>query len=100
MQTNKVTHRTKAAHNGWPNYETWNVMLWLDNDEVLYRGYREEMNCFKGRLSAAKAEEIVKSLFWPKSAKTYKACVHNAARLNNLLGDSAHNTLLWHVERL
>lgn len=23
--------------NGWKNYETWNVMLWLGNDESLYR---------------------------------------------------------------
>lgn len=22
--------------NGWKNYETWNVVLWLGNDEVLY----------------------------------------------------------------
>lgn len=23
--------------NGWKNYETWNVTLWLANDESLYR---------------------------------------------------------------
>lgn len=25
------------TYNGWPNYETWNVALWFDNDEALYR---------------------------------------------------------------
>jgi hypothetical protein len=27
------------AYNGWKNYETWNVALWLDNDQ----GTQEEM---------------------------------------------------------
>ena len=24
------------SYNGWQNYETWNVALWLQNDESLY----------------------------------------------------------------
>ena len=28
---------TDTTYNGWKNYETWNVVLWLNNDEGLYR---------------------------------------------------------------
>ena len=28
---------TDETYNGWTNYETWNVNLWLANDEPMYR---------------------------------------------------------------
>lgn len=30
-------------YNGWANYETWNVRLWLDNEEPLYRDVMAEV---------------------------------------------------------
>jgi hypothetical protein len=29
------------TYNGWTNYETWNVALWLDNDQGTYNYVRE-----------------------------------------------------------
>lgn len=30
-----------TRYNGWTNYETWNVKLWLDNDEGSYHYWQE-----------------------------------------------------------
>ena len=32
----------EKRYNGWKNYETWNVALWLGNDEPLYRSMRSQ----------------------------------------------------------
>ena len=38
-----------ASHNGWKNRQTWNVALWIGNDEGLYRAAVDYAKRYRGR---------------------------------------------------
>ena len=47
------TNLTDTTYNGWTNYETWNVSLWLQNDEFLY-SLAQECDSYEDFLSVLK----------------------------------------------
>lgn len=39
---------SESGYNGWKNRATWNVSMWINNEEPLYRGAVEFMKDYKG----------------------------------------------------
>ena len=37
-----MEQKEAGKYNGWTNYETWAVSLWIDNEESSYRYWRQE----------------------------------------------------------
>lgn len=37
---------TDTKHNGWSNYETWNVKLWIDNDQHTHNYWLDQARKF------------------------------------------------------
>lgn len=48
--------KDETGYNGWTNYETWNVNLWIDNDEGLYREKVAYIKRIKRPIEAADVE--------------------------------------------
>lgn len=69
------------SYNGWDNYETWNVALWLGNDEGLYCACIDAAKRANHRdpIDEDHAEAIVRELMpngtpdFDKGAKSYAA---------------------------
>lgn len=65
---------TSKPYNGWANYETWNVALWIGNDEGLYNmskhskyyGYRHFVACLQ-ELGGGIAKQTPDGVSWDDS---------------------------------
>jgi hypothetical protein len=59
---------TKNEYNGWSNRATWNVALWINNDESLYRAKEDALKMARIQGDVERATSILESLcasFWP-----------------------------------
>ena len=59
------------AYNGWKNWQTWQVPLWLNNDEPMYRITRDFMRRTP-TFTAANVKEFVLTLM-PNGTPDFKS---------------------------
>lgn len=59
----------ETKYNGWANYETWAVNLWLNNEETSYRYWNEQAACQIAR--ASQRPQVLDSIWTPANAARY-----------------------------
>ena len=68
------TNLSDVSYNGWTNYETWNVALWIQNDEGLYNLTQENDVCCY--------EDLLEILYDCGSKETPDGVKWNDSRVN------------------
>lgn len=57
--------KTLVGYNGWKNYETWLVNVWLNNEEPSYYMLEElKAEPIDAEEKVARLEEAVRSMYW------------------------------------
>lgn len=76
----------ERRYEGWSNYETWAVSLWLDNDEPSYRYWREQVE--QHRREAGDSSRVQEGIWTPSEALRFnladqiKEVVNDGSPLN------------------
>ena len=60
-------------YNGYTNWETWNVMLWVGNDEKYYTRARDFMHNIKGDVDSGLVAAFFKVRMFPKGTPDMKS---------------------------
>ena len=57
------------TYNGWTNYETWAVALWINNEQASYHYWRNEAR--RHRQQASDCQQVAEGFWTPESAAQY-----------------------------
>ena len=91
---NKLGVYKTMSYNGWANYETWNVALWLDNDPISYhyakiaKNYEHYRNLKITRTGDGVSlwDPILDTKQLDDKIKELKPCLTDEVTLNDYLG--------------
>ena len=50
---------SQQTYNGWANYETWNVSLWLQNDEAMHQIALDHVKRYKRWNQPVKYDSLI-----------------------------------------
>tara|TARA_R100001510_G_C7457248_1_gene79386 strand:+ start:106 stop:426 length:321 start_codon:yes stop_codon:yes gene_type:complete len=82
------------SYNGWANYETWNVALWLDNDPISYHyakiakdyNHYRELKVTRTGDGVSLWDPILDTKQLDDKIKELKPCLTHEVTLNDYLG--------------
>lgn len=72
-----MKHDEKPTYNGWSNYETWAVNLWLSNEEGCYRYWTDRTR----ELIAECADEDADRSALARLAEEFKGAIHESCAI-------------------
>lgn len=56
-------NEAKTTYNGWANYDTWNVMLWINNDQSIYHDTERYFKFIRGERRRPTYDELIQWLW-------------------------------------
>lgn len=85
---NTTTQMTAQTYNGWANYATWNVSLWIQNEEGLYNIARlcDTYEQFVNELSESLQSCLTVDLSTPDGV-SYKDAQLNTVELDEMIAE-------------
>ena len=72
-----------TAYNGYPSWNQWNVSLWINNDESLYRFALSLVKQYGVGIAAVKLSQTM------RGEKTPDGAIYNLTSVRNALRDIA-----------
>jgi hypothetical protein len=72
------------SYNGWKNWATWQINLWIDNEEPMYREKQRFLRRSVNEIDADEAEEFCTQLFQDFTGKARTPDMDSDREMNDV----------------